>query len=82
MYSRMPGQEEGNVTYVVGQGAGVWAPEPELVIDTLRRWIDHPEEMAVVSECSRSLAVPDSSEQIVRLIAQHLGIEADDAESM
>jgi len=82
MYSRMPGQEEGNVTYVVGQGAGVWAPEPELVIDTLRRWINHPEEMAVVSECSKSLAVPDSSEQIVRLIAQHLGIEADDIESL
>jgi 1,2-diacylglycerol 3-beta-galactosyltransferase len=30
LYSRMPGQEDGNVSYVVNQGAGVWAPEPNV----------------------------------------------------
>lgn len=74
LYSRMPGQEEGNVTYVVSEGAGVWAPEPEMVIDTLRYWLEHPAEMARISEHSRSLSCPDSSLQIARIIAQRLGI--------
>ncbi len=26
LYSRLPGQEDGNVTYVVSEGAGLWAP--------------------------------------------------------
>jgi len=26
LYSRLPGQEEGNVTYVTAEGAGIWAP--------------------------------------------------------
>ena len=43
LYTRMPGQEEGNVDYVVGQGAGVWAPTPDSVVTTLRDWVDHPD---------------------------------------
>ena len=33
LYSKMPGQEDGNVTFVVDTGAGVWAPEPEETVD-------------------------------------------------
>lgn len=77
LYSRVPGQEEGNVTYVVSEGAGVWAPQTESVIETLRRWLSHPEEMAEVSENSRSLSCPDSSLQIARIIAERLGVEKD-----
>jgi 1,2-diacylglycerol 3-beta-galactosyltransferase len=39
LYSRMPGQEDGNVWYVVTQGAGVWAPEPKRIIEVLRDWL-------------------------------------------
>ena len=31
LYSRIPGQEDGNVSYVVDEGAGVWAPEPDQI---------------------------------------------------
>jgi 1,2-diacylglycerol 3-beta-galactosyltransferase len=26
LYSRLPGQEDGNIHYVVDEGAGIWAP--------------------------------------------------------
>ena len=74
LYSKMPGQEDGNVDYVVEQGAGVWAPQPELVVDTLRRWIEHPEERDQVAKACRSLAKPDAARQIARIIAQKLAI--------
>jgi 1,2-diacylglycerol 3-beta-galactosyltransferase len=32
LYSRLPGQEDGNVGYVVDNGAGVWAPRPDAVV--------------------------------------------------
>lgn len=75
LYSRVPGQEEGNVAYVVKQRAGVYAPETEQVLETLRRWIGDAQERARISQNSRALACPDSSLQIARIIAQRLGVE-------
>jgi 1,2-diacylglycerol 3-beta-galactosyltransferase len=64
LYTRMPGQEEGNVDYVVDKGAGVWAPTPEKVVDTLRLWIEKPEIMAQVAATSKRLACPDAAKNI------------------
>jgi 1,2-diacylglycerol 3-beta-galactosyltransferase len=70
LYSKMPGQEDGNVDFVIEHGAGVWAPEPELVAATLRYWIQNPEIRQQVSDISRSLARPDASKDIAaRIIA-------------
>src|SRR5512135_885652 len=44
LYSKVPGQEDGNVTFVESEGAGVWAPKPNMVIRTLTRWISKPTE--------------------------------------
>ena len=43
LYSKVPGQEDGNVDYVVNEGAGVWAPEPEQVVAALQTWLNAPE---------------------------------------
>lgn len=64
LYSKMPGQEDGNVDYVINHGAGVWAPDPELVAATLRYWVHNPEIRQRVSEISKSLARPDASKEI------------------
>jgi 1,2-diacylglycerol 3-beta-galactosyltransferase len=72
LYSRMPGQEEGNVTYVVEEGAGVWAPEPGQVVDALRGWINNPQKKIAAAEASRRLARPDASRQIARLLAEQV----------
>ncbi len=68
LYSRMPGQEEGNVDYVVEKGAGVWAPTPDHVVNTLRHWINHPEDRNKIAEISKSLAKPDASKKIAKRI--------------
>jgi 1,2-diacylglycerol 3-beta-galactosyltransferase len=64
LYTRMPGQEEGNVDYVVEKGAGVWAPTPEQVVETLRLWIENPEIRAQIAVTSKSLARPDAAKNI------------------
>ena len=74
LYSRIPGQEEGNVTYVVEKGAGVWAPEPDLVVDTLRSWLENPALLDQVADNSSRLGRPQSSKRIARIIAQRVGV--------
>lgn len=74
LYSRMPGQEEGNVSFVVEKEVGVWAPEPRQVADTLRTWLAYPELMKNMADKSRSHAKPDASkdiaERIIRIVQQ------------
>jgi 1,2-diacylglycerol 3-beta-galactosyltransferase len=76
LYSRMPGQEDGNVDFVVSEKAGIWAPEPDQVVECLHNWLDHPAERKRVAAASLSLARPDASRQIARLIAEQLSITA------
>jgi 1,2-diacylglycerol 3-beta-galactosyltransferase len=68
LYNRLPGQEEGNVLYVIGEGAGMWAPEPDMVVSVLKNWVNHPDRLNEAREASRSLARPDAARQIARLI--------------
>jgi len=74
LYSRVPGQEEGNVTYVVEKGAGVWAPEPDLVVEALRNWLENPALLAQVSSNCRKLGRPSASQRIARIIARRVGV--------
>ena len=74
LFSRVPGQEEGNVSYVVDHGAGVWAPEPDDVIDTLRRWLKNPDIRDQVSANSNRLSRPNASNRIAQIIAHQVGL--------
>ncbi|MCJ7623703.1 MAG: glycosyltransferase [Anaerolineaceae bacterium] len=69
LYSKVPGQEDGNVRYVVDNNAGVWAPQPQQVVSVLSKWLHNPMCLREVSQASRSLAVPHASRKIARLIA-------------
>jgi 1,2-diacylglycerol 3-beta-galactosyltransferase len=73
LYSRLPGQEDGNVTYVVTEGAGLWAPRIEQVVGALRTWVDHPVLRSQAAEACRRLAHPQAAHQIARILAQSLG---------
>jgi 1,2-diacylglycerol 3-beta-galactosyltransferase len=68
LYSRVPGQEDGNVSYVVNEGAGIWAPEPQQVVDTLKHWLLHPERCQRAASASRQLARPEAARQIANLL--------------
>lgn len=72
LYARLPGQEDGNVTFVVEEKVGVWAPQPKYVVQTLREWVQNPEiRMRYVENCRRA-ARPDASRQIARAIGEML----------
>jgi len=74
LYSKMPGQEDGNVSFVVDTGAGVWAPEPEETVEALRRWLVHPAEREKAADVCRRLARPEASRQIARILAEKVSV--------
>ncbi len=74
LFSKLPGQEDGNVTYTVEVGAGVWAPTPQRVVFALRNWVNNPDERLKVVEACKHAARPNSSIDIAQTIADKLGI--------
>jgi len=70
LYHRIPGQEEGNVAYVIDEGAGVWAPDIKDIIITLDDWLNNPEKRMKAVENAKRLARPNASRQIARTIAE------------
>lgn len=66
LYSHLPGQEDGNLVYVTENGAGVHAPRPDLIVNALQRWVNHPEEHARTVEACRRMARPQAARQIAR----------------
>jgi len=70
LYSRLPGQEEGNVSYVTESKAGVWAPEPGEAVMALRMWLNYPSARAEASQASQKMAQPDATRKIARLLKE------------
>ncbi|KAL4180145.1 hypothetical protein AMTRI_Chr13g123760 [Amborella trichopoda] len=63
----IPGQEVGNVPYVVENGAGVFSKSPKDTANTVGEWFGPKvEELMQMSECARRLAQPDAVFNIVR----------------
>ncbi|MCL4559637.1 MAG: glycosyltransferase [Chloroflexi bacterium] len=81
LYSRVPGQEEGNVTYVVNEGAGVWAPQPEQVVAALRDWLRHPSHRERAAAACKRLARPNSAFDIARILGETLNLPKTNPES-
>ena len=74
LYSKLPGQEDGNVAFVVSEGAGVWAPTPERITSSLRTWLEQPNLLSDAAKKSHCLANPQAARQIATILAQQLGI--------
>jgi 1,2-diacylglycerol 3-beta-galactosyltransferase len=74
LYSRLPGQEDGNVVHVVSEGAGVWAPSPTRIAEALREWIEHPEERHRAAVNSHRVAHPEAARQIACILAARVGV--------
>ena len=74
LYSRLPGQEDGNVDYVVDSGAGVWTPRVRDALAVLRQWVTDPAAREQAAHASARLARPDASRHIARLIAEQVGV--------
>jgi 1,2-diacylglycerol 3-beta-galactosyltransferase len=74
LYAKLPGQEDGNVSYVENRGVGVWAPDPLKVVRSLTRWVCRPAEHAKVVENCRSAARPEAARVIARALGEQIGL--------
>ena len=66
--SRIPGQEDGNVRYVVEEGAGRWAPGTERTARAVRRWIANPKLRESAADSCKRIARPQAADDIADLI--------------
>ncbi len=72
LYGYLPGQEEGNVGYVVEQGVGLWAPGPERTATAVSSWLSRPEELKQAAATCRRIARPDAAKRVAEVIASTL----------
>lgn len=70
LYSRIRGQEDGNVDWVVDAGAGQWSPTPELVIEALRHWVDDTAAHTAAKHACHQLATPHAAHTIAELLVR------------
>lgn len=73
---RIPGQEDGNVRYVVGEGAGEWAPGPERVAEAVKRWLAAPDRMGRAAANARRLAHPDAAIRVADIVWDRLSAKS------
>ena len=74
LYNRLPGQEDGNVRFVLAEGVGVWAPTPPEIVSAIKHWIENPDRRSKVSENCLRVARPQAAHQIAALLAASLGV--------
>jgi 1,2-diacylglycerol 3-beta-galactosyltransferase len=74
LYSRLPGQEDGNVMFVTEEGAGFWAPEPQQVVQAINNWLQNPAKLAEVAGICNRLARPDAARQIAHILVEQIGV--------
>lgn len=71
LYDAIPGQEEGNVDFVVQNGAGVFAPNPQKVARVTASWLAEGREgLTRRSANARRIARPDAVWQIAEAVWQ------------
>ena len=78
LYAKLPGQEDGNVDFVISEGVGVWAPEPLAVVRALTRWLSRPKERRMVVDNCRRAAHPDAARQIALILGKQVGLPMND----
>lgn len=71
----IPGQETGNVRFVVDNGLGVYTPQPAQIAQVVSRWLGPDQaERLQRAQAARALAFPRAAEAIAAAIADELGL--------
>lgn len=68
----VPGQEDGNVDFVVDNDAGTYAPGPQLVAEAVVTWLrESPERLKQRASNARRIARPDAVWEIAETVWQY-----------
>lgn len=70
--SYLPGQEAGNVHFVVENGFGTLRKKPAAIADVVSRWLQSPALLRKMSMNARAVAMPEASGAIAHDIAEML----------
>jgi 1,2-diacylglycerol 3-beta-galactosyltransferase len=72
----IPGQEDGNVKVVVRGKAGVYAPKPKLIAQTLREWLAQGSHaLTEYSEAARKLGRPYAADRVADIVCELVGCQ-------
>ena len=72
LYSYLPGQEEGNVEYVVSGGLGRWAPGAVQTSAAVRDLLANPEELERAAFACRQAARPRAADEVATAVIARL----------
>lgn len=62
--SYLPGQEAGNVPFVVQSGFGEYSGKPKVIARTVRGWIQDPDKLKQLQTAARAAATPQATQKI------------------
>ena len=65
----LPGQEQGNIGFVVGKGLGAYTPSPSLLVKKLQGWMENPEQRALIGGNAHRLSRPLAALEAARLVS-------------
>ncbi len=65
-----PGQEVGNTVYITGKGAGIYLKDIKELASTVTGLLQHPEQLAAMSQNAKRISRPDANEAILTEIEQ------------
>ena len=68
LYSFLPGQEEGNVAFLIQEGAGKLAQKPETIAAALKDWLSNPDSYHKAVQAAKRLARPESATRIAQIL--------------
>ena len=62
--SYLPGQEAGNVPFVVESGFGEYSKDPRQIARTVTGWVQDPQKLAQLSSAARDAGAPTATQEI------------------
>jgi len=68
LFNRVPYLEDANVSFLVNQGAAIWAPTPKSVANALKYWLERPQEREKAEKVCRRLAKPEAARQLADVL--------------
>jgi UDP-N-acetylglucosamine:LPS N-acetylglucosamine transferase len=69
----LPGQEAGNLEYVLQHGAAAYAPTPRALVQTIGELLSERDRRERLAQCGARLARPDAARDIAANILERLG---------
>jgi processive 1,2-diacylglycerol beta-glucosyltransferase len=66
----LPGQEEGNDVYIQSRGAGLSTPNPDSLLQAVRRLVTEPDYRHLMAKRARELGRPDAAFRVGRSLME------------